>query len=169
MSVLLGLILLSVYHHKCITIYLDGERAERLVAALSCLPSPPVRSCVVLLSVHHPNYIIYLRCITWRRFINCISLPAANVCGVVSWLSCTSSYTHRRISRGINPQRLATALSCLLLTWSDVALWPRPGGTSVSSALECPLEETRSIVSLDTSQMVSSPRSPGSLPSLALL
>lgn len=28
------------------------------------------------------------------------------------------------------------------------------GGTSVSSALECPLEETRSIVSLDTSQMV---------------
>lgn len=29
------------------------------------------------------------------------------------------------------------------------------GGTSVSSALECPPEETRSIVSLDTSQMVS--------------
>lgn len=29
------------------------------------------------------------------------------------------------------------------------------GGTSVSSALECPHEETRSIVSLDTSQMVS--------------
>lgn len=28
------------------------------------------------------------------------------------------------------------------------------GGTSVSSALECPPEETRSIVSLDTSQMV---------------
>lgn len=29
-----------------------------------------------------------------------------------------------------------------------------PGGTSVSSALECPPEETRTIVSLDTSQMV---------------
>ncbi|TRY88835.1 hypothetical protein DNTS_016926 [Danionella cerebrum] len=35
----------------------------------------------------------------------------------------------------------------------NVCLIPFGGGTSVSSALECPLEETRSIVSLDTSQM----------------
>ncbi|KAL7881852.1 hypothetical protein AOLI_G00087010 [Acnodon oligacanthus] len=35
----------------------------------------------------------------------------------------------------------------------NVCLIPYGGGTSVSSALECPLEETRSIVSLDTSQM----------------
>ncbi|KTG47853.1 hypothetical protein cypCar_00009113 [Cyprinus carpio] len=33
----------------------------------------------------------------------------------------------------------------------DMVVWP--SGTSVSSALECPHEETRSIVSLDTSQM----------------
>lgn len=32
--------------------------------------------------------------------------------------------------------------------------FPLSGGTSVSSALECPPEETRTIVSLDTSQMV---------------
>uniref|UniRef100_A0A673L8B9 Alkylglycerone-phosphate synthase n=1 Tax=Sinocyclocheilus rhinocerous TaxID=307959 RepID=A0A673L8B9_9TELE len=37
----------------------------------------------------------------------------------------------------------------------NVCLIPYGGGTSVSSALECPREETRSIVSLDTSQMVS--------------
>uniref|UniRef100_A0AAX7UNJ5 Alkylglycerone-phosphate synthase n=1 Tax=Astatotilapia calliptera TaxID=8154 RepID=A0AAX7UNJ5_ASTCA len=36
----------------------------------------------------------------------------------------------------------------------NVCLMPYGGGTSVSSALECPPEETRSIVSLDTSQMV---------------
>uniref|UniRef100_A0A8C5HDL6 Alkylglycerone-phosphate synthase n=1 Tax=Gouania willdenowi TaxID=441366 RepID=A0A8C5HDL6_GOUWI len=36
----------------------------------------------------------------------------------------------------------------------NVCLIPYGGGTSVSSALECPPEETRSIVSLDTSQMV---------------
>uniref|UniRef100_A0A671PYT7 Alkylglycerone-phosphate synthase n=1 Tax=Sinocyclocheilus anshuiensis TaxID=1608454 RepID=A0A671PYT7_9TELE len=35
----------------------------------------------------------------------------------------------------------------------NVCLIPYGGGTSVSSALECPREETRSIVSLDTSQM----------------
>ncbi|XP_046902739.1 alkyldihydroxyacetonephosphate synthase, peroxisomal isoform X1 [Hypomesus transpacificus] len=35
----------------------------------------------------------------------------------------------------------------------NVCLIPFGGGTSVSSALECPPEETRSIVSLDTSQM----------------
>uniref|UniRef100_A0AAR2ITD7 Alkylglycerone-phosphate synthase n=1 Tax=Pygocentrus nattereri TaxID=42514 RepID=A0AAR2ITD7_PYGNA len=35
----------------------------------------------------------------------------------------------------------------------NVCLIPYGGGTSVSSALECPPEETRSIVSLDTSQM----------------
>uniref|UniRef100_A0AAX7TGM9 Alkylglycerone-phosphate synthase n=1 Tax=Astatotilapia calliptera TaxID=8154 RepID=A0AAX7TGM9_ASTCA len=35
----------------------------------------------------------------------------------------------------------------------NVCLMPYGGGTSVSSALECPPEETRSIVSLDTSQM----------------
>uniref|UniRef100_A0AAY4EW24 Alkylglycerone-phosphate synthase n=1 Tax=Denticeps clupeoides TaxID=299321 RepID=A0AAY4EW24_9TELE len=35
----------------------------------------------------------------------------------------------------------------------SVCLIPYGGGTSVSSALECPPEETRSIVSLDTSQM----------------
>uniref|UniRef100_A0A8C1MSE3 Alkylglycerone-phosphate synthase n=1 Tax=Cyprinus carpio TaxID=7962 RepID=A0A8C1MSE3_CYPCA len=35
----------------------------------------------------------------------------------------------------------------------NVCLIPYGGGTSVSSALECPHEETRSIVSLDTSQM----------------
>uniref|UniRef100_A0A4W4FG22 Alkylglycerone-phosphate synthase n=1 Tax=Electrophorus electricus TaxID=8005 RepID=A0A4W4FG22_ELEEL len=35
----------------------------------------------------------------------------------------------------------------------NVCLMPYGGGTSVSSALECPLEETRSVVSLDTSQM----------------
>ncbi|KAJ8255381.1 hypothetical protein GJAV_G00204250 [Gymnothorax javanicus] len=35
----------------------------------------------------------------------------------------------------------------------NVCLMPYGGGTSVSSALECPLEETRSIISLDTSQM----------------
>ncbi|KAG7258296.1 hypothetical protein CRUP_002591 [Coryphaenoides rupestris] len=35
----------------------------------------------------------------------------------------------------------------------NVCVIPYGGGTSVSSALECPLEETRSIVSLDTSQM----------------
>ncbi|XP_030642242.1 alkyldihydroxyacetonephosphate synthase, peroxisomal [Chanos chanos] len=35
----------------------------------------------------------------------------------------------------------------------DVCLIPFGGGTSVSGALECPPEETRSIVSLDTSQM----------------
>ncbi|TWW80839.1 Alkyldihydroxyacetonephosphate synthase, peroxisomal [Takifugu flavidus] len=34
----------------------------------------------------------------------------------------------------------------------DMVVWPR--GTSVSSALECPPEESRSIVSLDTSQML---------------
>uniref|UniRef100_A0A8B9QMJ2 Alkylglycerone-phosphate synthase n=1 Tax=Apteryx owenii TaxID=8824 RepID=A0A8B9QMJ2_APTOW len=33
----------------------------------------------------------------------------------------------------------------------DIVVWP--GGTSVSSALECPEEEKRTIVSLDTSQM----------------
>uniref|UniRef100_A0A3P8U3E9 Alkylglycerone-phosphate synthase n=1 Tax=Amphiprion percula TaxID=161767 RepID=A0A3P8U3E9_AMPPE len=36
----------------------------------------------------------------------------------------------------------------------NVCLIPYGGGTSVSSALECPPEETRSIVSLDTSQML---------------
>uniref|UniRef100_A0A3Q4H2Y0 Alkylglycerone-phosphate synthase n=1 Tax=Neolamprologus brichardi TaxID=32507 RepID=A0A3Q4H2Y0_NEOBR len=36
----------------------------------------------------------------------------------------------------------------------NVCLMPYGGGTSVSSALECPPEETRSIVSLDTSQML---------------
>uniref|UniRef100_A0A667ZSQ6 Alkylglycerone-phosphate synthase n=1 Tax=Myripristis murdjan TaxID=586833 RepID=A0A667ZSQ6_9TELE len=36
----------------------------------------------------------------------------------------------------------------------SVCLIPYGGGTSVSSALECPPEETRSIVSLDTSQML---------------
>uniref|UniRef100_A0A8C6PXD8 Alkylglycerone-phosphate synthase n=1 Tax=Nothobranchius furzeri TaxID=105023 RepID=A0A8C6PXD8_NOTFU len=36
----------------------------------------------------------------------------------------------------------------------NVCLIPFGGGTSVSSALECPPEETRSIVSLDTSQML---------------
>uniref|UniRef100_A0AAQ4R1S2 Alkylglycerone-phosphate synthase n=1 Tax=Gasterosteus aculeatus aculeatus TaxID=481459 RepID=A0AAQ4R1S2_GASAC len=35
----------------------------------------------------------------------------------------------------------------------NVCLIPYGGGTSVSSALECPQEETRSIVSVDTSQM----------------
>uniref|UniRef100_A0A7N8YBX8 Alkylglycerone-phosphate synthase n=1 Tax=Mastacembelus armatus TaxID=205130 RepID=A0A7N8YBX8_9TELE len=35
----------------------------------------------------------------------------------------------------------------------NVCLIPYGGGTSVSNALECPPEETRSIVSLDTSQM----------------
>ncbi|KAM9314292.1 alkyldihydroxyacetonephosphate synthase, peroxisomal-like [Pholidichthys leucotaenia] len=35
----------------------------------------------------------------------------------------------------------------------DVCLIPYGGGTNVSRALECPPEETRSIVSLDTSQM----------------
>ncbi|KAI5621104.1 alkyldihydroxyacetonephosphate synthase, peroxisomal, partial [Silurus asotus] len=35
----------------------------------------------------------------------------------------------------------------------NVCLIPYGGGTSVSSALECPPEETRSIVSIDTSQM----------------
>uniref|UniRef100_A0A8C7WNX1 Alkylglycerone-phosphate synthase n=1 Tax=Oryzias sinensis TaxID=183150 RepID=A0A8C7WNX1_9TELE len=35
----------------------------------------------------------------------------------------------------------------------NVCLIPYGGGTSVSSALECPPEETRSIISLDTSQM----------------
>ncbi|KAJ3592062.1 hypothetical protein NHX12_007192 [Muraenolepis orangiensis] len=35
----------------------------------------------------------------------------------------------------------------------NVCLMPYGGGTSVSSALECPPEETRSIASLDTSQM----------------
>ncbi|XP_050975111.1 alkyldihydroxyacetonephosphate synthase, peroxisomal [Labeo rohita] len=35
----------------------------------------------------------------------------------------------------------------------NICLIPYGGGTSVSSALECPREETRSIVSLDTSQM----------------
>ncbi|KAI3356252.1 hypothetical protein L3Q82_017499, partial [Scortum barcoo] len=35
----------------------------------------------------------------------------------------------------------------------NVCLMPYGGGTSVSSALECPSEETRCIVSLDTSQM----------------
>ncbi|TKS67184.1 Alkyldihydroxyacetonephosphate synthase, peroxisomal [Collichthys lucidus] len=35
----------------------------------------------------------------------------------------------------------------------NVCLMPYGGGTSVSSALECPPEETRCIVSLDTSQM----------------
>uniref|UniRef100_A0A672QQ63 Alkylglycerone-phosphate synthase n=1 Tax=Sinocyclocheilus grahami TaxID=75366 RepID=A0A672QQ63_SINGR len=35
----------------------------------------------------------------------------------------------------------------------NVCLIPYGGGTSVSSALECPREESRSIVSLDTSQM----------------
>ncbi|KAM8856836.1 alkyldihydroxyacetonephosphate synthase, peroxisomal [Synchiropus picturatus] len=35
----------------------------------------------------------------------------------------------------------------------NVCIIPYGGGTSVSSALECPQEETRSIVSLDTSQM----------------
>ncbi|XP_033372078.1 alkyldihydroxyacetonephosphate synthase, peroxisomal isoform X11 [Parus major] len=34
----------------------------------------------------------------------------------------------------------------------DIVVWP--GGTSVSSALECPEEEKRTIVSLDTSQML---------------
>uniref|UniRef100_A0A8C6TID3 Alkylglycerone-phosphate synthase n=1 Tax=Neogobius melanostomus TaxID=47308 RepID=A0A8C6TID3_9GOBI len=37
---------------------------------------------------------------------------------------------------------------------NNVCLIPFGGGTSVSSALECPPEETRSIVSLDTSQML---------------
>uniref|UniRef100_A0A674MZH0 Alkylglycerone-phosphate synthase n=1 Tax=Takifugu rubripes TaxID=31033 RepID=A0A674MZH0_TAKRU len=36
----------------------------------------------------------------------------------------------------------------------NVCLIPYGGGTSVSSALECPPEESRSIVSLDTSQML---------------
>ncbi|TKS67179.1 Alkyldihydroxyacetonephosphate synthase, peroxisomal [Collichthys lucidus] len=36
----------------------------------------------------------------------------------------------------------------------NVCLMPYGGGTSVSSALECPPEETRCIVSLDTSQML---------------
>uniref|UniRef100_A0A8C3ARF9 Alkylglycerone-phosphate synthase n=1 Tax=Cyclopterus lumpus TaxID=8103 RepID=A0A8C3ARF9_CYCLU len=36
----------------------------------------------------------------------------------------------------------------------NVCLIPYGGGTSVSSGLECPPEETRSIVSLDTSQML---------------
>uniref|UniRef100_A0A671YFE0 Alkylglycerone-phosphate synthase n=1 Tax=Sparus aurata TaxID=8175 RepID=A0A671YFE0_SPAAU len=36
----------------------------------------------------------------------------------------------------------------------NVCVIPYGGGTSVSSALECPPEETRSIVSLDTSQML---------------
>ncbi|KAL4635497.1 alkyldihydroxyacetonephosphate synthase, peroxisomal [Arapaima gigas] len=35
----------------------------------------------------------------------------------------------------------------------NVCLIPYGGGTSVSNALECPVEETRSIVSVDTSQM----------------
>ena len=44
--------------------------------------------------------------------------------------------------------------------WKWVGLWclyvdvHYVGGTSVSSALECPPEEQRMIVSLDTSQMV---------------
>ncbi len=46
-------------------------------------------------------------------------------------------------------------LSILTLPLSLYLYLYRLGGTSVSSALECPPEETRSIVSLDTSQMVS--------------
>ena len=36
----------------------------------------------------------------------------------------------------------------------DVAIVPFGGGTSVSKAVSCPAEETRTILSLDTSQMV---------------
>ena len=36
----------------------------------------------------------------------------------------------------------------------DVAILPFGGGTSVSGAVSCPAEESRSILALDTSQMV---------------
>lgn len=37
----------------------------------------------------------------------------------------------------------------------DICLIPIGGGTSVTGSLECPHEEKRMIVSVDTSQMVS--------------
>lgn len=43
----------------------------------------------------------------------------------------------------------------------DVCVIPFGGGTNVSGALECPMDEKRTIVSLDMTQMVSKKSWPG--------